>query len=75
MTPKKNADHGERVAADDVIFEQGLIPPLPAAKAPPPPAAAPTEVGRDTSPGDNPLRDPLLELEQEFQDQEEEGKV
>ena len=75
MTPKPNADPGEVVAADDVIFEQGLIPPLPAAQTPPPPAAAPAGEGPDAPPGDNPLRDPLLELEQEFQDQEEEGKV
>jgi len=68
------------IAADDVVFEKGMIPPLPAAPVPPTPRAAnATEDGADegagTAPSESPLRDHLLELEQEFQDQEEEGKV
>ena len=74
----------QAIAADDVVFERGMIPPLPAAPAPPAPVPA-QQAGADagggpavrggTPPSESPLHDHLLELEQEFRDQEAEGKV
>ena len=69
-----------RLAADDVVFESGmmpLIPPAPPQPAPrtPPAVELPRDDGTRTAPRESPLRDPLLELEQEFQDQQEEGKL
>ncbi len=70
------------IDADDVVFERGLIPPLPASPAPPAPvrqavadAGSRAVEGAGTAPSESPLHDHLLELEQEFQDQEAEGKV
>jgi Protein of unknown function (DUF1572) len=70
----------ETIAADDVVFERGMIPPLPAATAPVSTPAVPAanqraDEGVGTAPSESPLHDHLLELEQEFQDQEEEGKL
>ena len=65
------------IAADDVVFGQGLFPPLPAAPVPPTPQTA-NALGERADEGvgtASPLRDPLLELEQEFQDQQDEGKL
>ena len=70
------------IDADDVVFERGLIPPLPASPAPPAPvrqavadAGSRAVEGAGTAPSESPLHDHLLECEQEFQDQEAEGKV
>jgi DinB superfamily len=55
------------IAADNVVFERGMIPAAPPADERPAEAGPPRE--------ESPLYDPLLELEQEYQDQEREGKV
>jgi hypothetical protein len=62
-----DAAGGERVAAADATFEEMPGHPLPAEE----PAAA-TDEGPPAAP---PLNDYLLELEQEFQDDEERGKI
>jgi hypothetical protein len=63
-----SAGQGAVLAADNVVFERGMIP-----------AAPPAEGQGATAPAgareESPLYDPLLELEQEYQDQEREGKV
>ena len=56
------------LAADNVVFERGMIPAAPPAEAQG--AGAPAGAREES-----PLYDPLLELEQEYQDQEREGKV
>ena len=79
MTPEESAAAKdsvvvETVEARDAVFEQGSLAPMrPSETADEPllPKATPGEAGS----ADSPLRDHLLALEQEFQDQEEEGKL
>ena len=57
-----------------------MIPPLPAAPLPTAPPADDADGGRadevaGTAPSESPLHDHLLELEQEFQDQQDQGKL
>jgi hypothetical protein len=66
------------IAADDVVFAGGMLP----AHAPGiptevklAPAPLPGEGQRTDAPEGSPLKDYLLDLEQEFQEQNEEGKV
>jgi Protein of unknown function (DUF1572) len=72
------------VAADDVVFEQARFPPhAPAAShaetnpstPQAAPAGGPAADAASATPEGSPLKDYLLDLEQEFQDQEEEGKL
>ncbi|HVS36226.1 MAG TPA: DinB family protein [Gemmataceae bacterium] len=76
------ADRKRLIAADDVLFAQGMLPPLPAEPPPTQPTppvsvdvAVPAVPSGGTPPSLSPLHDHLLELEQEFQNQQEEGKV
>ena len=73
---------GKTVAADDVVFERGMLPAhAPESHAAEKPLTSPSAA--DGPAGDvqrpageeSPLKDYLLDLEQEFQDQEEEGKL
>ncbi len=64
------------IAADDVVFARGMLP----AHAPGVPeevklGPASGDVQRKDAPEASPLKDYLLDLEQEFQEQNEEGKV
>jgi len=70
------APDAKTIAADDVVFAGGMLP----AHAPGVPAEvklapASEEVQRKDTTEDSPLKDYLLDVEQEFQDQNEEGKV
>ena len=76
--PSPPAPDAKIIAADDVVFARGMLP----ARAP----GAPAEVNLSPAPslaesrpsdatGEPPLKDYLLDLEQEFQDQNDEGKV
>jgi len=56
------------IAADDVVFAGGMLP----AHAPAPSAG---KVQRTDAPAGSPLKDYLIDLEQEFQEQNEVGKV
>jgi hypothetical protein len=60
MRPDDGTDEKD-VAAKDAALEQGVEPPRPGQDTTPPPAS--------------PLEDYLRELEQEFQDQQDEGKL
>jgi mannose-6-phosphate isomerase-like protein (cupin superfamily) len=63
----------DSLAARDAVFESGGI----AVSLPEPTDTEPSRTessGKEPRP-DSPLRDPLLELEQEFQDQQDEGKL
>jgi hypothetical protein len=72
-TPEQGAPRAavQTIAATDLVFEEEVLtamrPEKPAAE--PPPLA-----GGESRPG-SPLRDPLLELQQEFQNQQGEGKL
>jgi Protein of unknown function (DUF1572) len=59
------------IAADDVVFAGGMLP----AHAPAAPAEVNLSPAPTDAPGAAPLKDYLLDLEQEFQDQNDEGKV
>jgi Protein of unknown function (DUF1572) len=70
--PSPAAPDANIIAADDVVFARGMMP----AHAPASPAQAPsTEEEPKDAPKDSPLKDYLIDLEQEFQEQNEEGKV
>jgi hypothetical protein len=69
------APDAKTIAADDVVFAGGMLPahaPVPEAEAP---ASTSGEKGPREAPEDSPLKDYLIDLEQEFQEQNEEGKV
>ena len=70
-SPPSPPPDAKTIAADDVVFAGGMLP----AHAP----AAPAEVQLSPAPIDAsshpPLKDYILDIEQEFQDQNEEGKV
>jgi hypothetical protein len=64
------APDAKTIAADDVVFAGGMLP----AHAPEPPAPHGDDERKDALEG-SPLKDYLIDLEQEFQEQNEEGKV
>jgi hypothetical protein len=72
--PRAAVPKPETISATDMVFEKEdltAMKPEKFAANPPPLAEVP---GEESRPG-SPLRDPLLELEQEFQDQQGEGKL
>jgi hypothetical protein len=69
--PSPPAPDAKTIAADDVVFARGMLP----AHAPASPAEANPSPAPAEAPGAPPPKDYLLDLEQEFQDQNEEGKV
>jgi hypothetical protein len=72
--PSPPAPDAKIIAADDVVFAGGMLPAhAPASQAEAPPSPGDDE--RNDAPEGSPLKDYLLDLEQEFQEQNEEGKV
>ena len=71
--PAPAAASAKVIAADDVVFAGGMLPAH--APAPSMDAGSSGETKPADAPADSPLKDYLLDLETEFQDQNEEGKV
>ena len=74
MDPEETPE--EEVAAIDAVFEEwpavGYKPPPPAAEQPP---LAAQPLPEAEAPAKNPLKDYLRELQEEFEEQEDEGKL
>ncbi len=72
-TPQPSpAPDAKTLAADDVVFSGGMLPAhAPANEA----AASASHAEPRETPAGSPLKDYLIDLEQEFQEQNEEGKV
>jgi hypothetical protein len=71
--PAPPAASAKVIAADDVVFAGGMLPAH--APAPQTDEVSSGETRPTDAPADSPLKDYLLDLETEFQDQNEEGKV
>ena len=70
------APDARTIAADDVVFAGGMLPAhAPATPAETQPAPASGDGPRIDARKGSPLKDYLLDLEQEFQEQNEKGKV
>ena len=71
-----SAPDAKTIAADDVVFAGGMLPAhAPAAPAEMKPAPASEDSPKIDARKGSPLKDYLLDLEQEFQEQNEHGKV